>query len=331
MDISNNRRIAILGKTGVGKSSLANTIFEEQRFKVGHNVNSETTKCQAETKGASGGPITLIDTPGFFDTDRSEDELKPEILRCITEFSPGPHAFLIVLRVERFTEQEQAVVNKVSQYFSEEVFQFSTVLFTHGDQLPDGDTIGSFVRANEPVRELVEKCGGRCHVIDSKYWNNDPQEEYRNNRVRVTEILKTINQMIEENQGRCYTNEMLQAVERRITQEVESIRRTPGNKTEGEMRREAKENVFMWLWSNLKDMASNALWGALFGLRGLVTQVITALAQTGTAGGRGGVSLQRAAGVALGGAMQGVMRGLNASEGADSQGGAGRNASGAYM
>ncbi|KAG8006016.1 GTPase IMAP family member 7, partial [Nibea albiflora] len=220
---ASNRRIVLLGKTGVGKSSLANSIFGEEKFKVDHSVSSGTIKCEAKTKSVNGRSITLIDTPAFFDTDRSEDELRPEIVRCITECAPGPHAFLIVLKVEKFTEQEQAVINKINEYFSEEASKYSTVVFTHGDQLPEGQTIEDFVHQNKLVSDLVKKCGGRCHVVDNKYWNQEPEEDYRSNQVQVEELLKTIDRMVMENNGSCYTNEMLQAVEEEIEQEEENI------------------------------------------------------------------------------------------------------------
>ncbi|XP_034412933.1 GTPase IMAP family member 7-like isoform X3 [Cyclopterus lumpus] len=254
MNMSNSTRIAVLGKTGVGKSSLANTIFGEQRFKIGHTVNSETIECQAETAPVNGGNITLIETPGF-----SEEELKSEIVRCITECAPGPHAFLIVLKVERFTEQEQAVVTKIDQYFSEEVFQYATVVFTHGDQLPEGQTIKEFIRNEKLVCDLVTKCGGRCHVVDNKYWKNNQQDEYRNNQVQVKELLQTIDKMVEENEGRCYTNEMLQAVEERIRQEEKLIKQTAGNMSAIEIREEDRVGASEGLLSSLAGMASFAL------------------------------------------------------------------------
>ncbi|XP_059211380.1 GTPase IMAP family member 4-like [Centropristis striata] len=102
MAVSDTKRIVILGKTGAGKSSVANTIFGEKLFKIGDTAKSETSVCQAKTKSVNGRSISLIDTPGFFDTDRPEEELKAEIVRCITECSPGPHAVLIVLKLERF-------------------------------------------------------------------------------------------------------------------------------------------------------------------------------------------------------------------------------------
>ncbi|XP_056298678.1 GTPase IMAP family member 7-like [Pseudoliparis swirei] len=327
--MSNSKRIAILGKTGVGKSSLANTIFGEPLFKIGHSVNSETKTCQAETKPVNGGNITLIDTPGLFDTDRPEEDLKSEIVRCITEFAPGPHAFLIVLKVERFTEQEQAVVDKINEYFSEEVFQYAIVLFTHGDQLPEGETIESFVRKNKPVTELVKKCGGRCHVIDNKYWKNNQQEEYRNNQVQVKELLKTIEEMVEANEGGCYTNEMLQAVEKRIIQEVELIRKSPGNMSEGEIREKAKENTLKWLWTKLAGILSGVLWGALFGLVEMLEEVLPALT-TGGAGAKK-VTVESVVGPFLRGAMQGVLKGCDAAEGADSPGEAAEKAAEAFM
>ncbi|XP_054483214.1 uncharacterized protein LOC129116239, partial [Anoplopoma fimbria] len=244
LSVSNRTRIVILGKTGSGKSSLANTIFGDELFKIGHTANSETSKCGAITKSVNGRNITLIDTPGFFDTDRSEEELKPGIVRCITECAPGPHAFLIVLKVERFTEQEQAVIAKINHYFSEEVLKYSTVLFTHGDQLEEGQTIEDFVRGNELLSDLVKKCGGRCHVVDNKYWKNNQQDEYRNNQFQVKELLKTMDKITEANRGSYYTNEVLQAVEEEIKQEEELIRQSLGNMSEIEIREKANDRVY---------------------------------------------------------------------------------------
>ncbi|XP_034412808.1 GTPase IMAP family member 7-like isoform X2 [Cyclopterus lumpus] len=277
MGMSNSTRMVILGKTGVGKSSLTNTIFGEQLVKIGHTLSSETRSCQAVTKPVNGRDVTLIDSPGFFDTDRSEKEMKVEIVRCITECAPGPHAFLIVLKVERFTEHEQAVITKIKKMFSEEFFQYATVLFTHGDQLPEGETIEDCIKDNVPVRDLVAKCGGRCYVVDNKYWKNNQQEEYRNNQVQVKELLKTIDQMVEANGGRCYTNEMLQAVQERIIQEEQLIRQSSGNMSEGEIREEAKNRTVQWLGICLAAVTSVVLFGAFFGLGASLSVVVSAI------------------------------------------------------
>uniref|UniRef100_A0A8C4GIA2 AIG1-type G domain-containing protein n=1 Tax=Dicentrarchus labrax TaxID=13489 RepID=A0A8C4GIA2_DICLA len=273
-----NRRVVIVGKTGAGKSSLANTIFGEDAFKVDHGLNSGTKTCKTETKSVNGKGITLIDTPGFFDTDRSEEELKCEIVRCITECAPGPHAFLIVLKYEKFTKQEQEVINKINEHFSEEVFKYATVLFTHGDQLPEGQTIEDHVRKNELVNDLVKKCGGRCFVVDSKYWNK--KHEYRSNKFQVEELLKSIDKMVKENNGSCYTNEMLQAVEEEIQQEEEHIRQSSGNMSEEEIREQAKRRVFEKIFTRMAGTATGALLGALFGVVVMVKLVVNLVKET---------------------------------------------------
>uniref|UniRef100_A0AAQ4QIY9 AIG1-type G domain-containing protein n=1 Tax=Gasterosteus aculeatus aculeatus TaxID=481459 RepID=A0AAQ4QIY9_GASAC len=258
-------RIVMLGKTGVGKSSLANTIFGEKLFQIGDTGNSETSECRSETRCVDGRDVTLIDTPGLFDTDRSEEELKAEIVKCITECSPGPHAFIIVFKVERFTGQEQEVINKINQYFSEEAFKYATVLFTHGDQLKEGQTIEQYIHNNQPVSDLVKKCGGRCHVVDNKHWKNNQLDDYRSNQFQVKQLMKTINDMIEENKGSCFTNEVLQAVEKLRQEEEEKIRQSPGNKTDKEIREEAVNGISGRLLINLTGIAAGGLLGALFG------------------------------------------------------------------
>ncbi|RVE60253.1 hypothetical protein OJAV_G00179140 [Oryzias javanicus] len=213
------RRIVVLGKTGAGKSSLANNIIGEKRFEVNHKATSGTRECKAESKSLNQRSITFVDTPGFFDTGRSEEDMKREIVRCITECAPGPHAFLIVLKVDRYTAQEKAVVDKMTQYFSEDALKFTVVLFTHGDQLPEETTIKEFVQNSEALSHLVEKCSGRCHVVDNKYWNNSQQEDYRSNAFQIKELFSSIDKIVEVNNKGYYTSDMLQTVTTKLEKE----------------------------------------------------------------------------------------------------------------
>ncbi|KAK5618911.1 hypothetical protein CRENBAI_008483 [Crenichthys baileyi] len=270
-------KMVLLGKTGAGKSSLANTICGDQLFTVSHSMNSETSKCKAITRSVSGRNLMVIDTPGFFDTDQSEEDLKPEIIRCITECAPGPHVFLIVLKVEKFTEHEQAVIEKICVYFSEDVLKYAVVVFTHGDQLPDGMQIGEFAGQNKLVSELVKKCGDRCHVFDHKYWNNDPKEEYRNNQFQMERLLQTIDMMVGPNKDRCYTNKFLKAVKDEIQEEEENIRLLQGSLSEAEIRERAKTSVIEKLLIRYTAIGVGVLLGAVFGVVVLVGGVFTVL------------------------------------------------------
>uniref|UniRef100_A0A3B4X2M0 AIG1-type G domain-containing protein n=1 Tax=Seriola lalandi dorsalis TaxID=1841481 RepID=A0A3B4X2M0_SERLL len=270
------RRIVILGKTGVGKSSLANTIFGEKLFKTYPGLNSGTRECEAQTRSVKGRNLTLIDTPGFFDTGRAEEDTKAEILRCITECAPGPHAFLIVLKAERYTEHEKSIIEKVGDYFSEEALKYATVLFTHGDQLEELK-IEEFVDQNDAMKDLVKKCGNRYHVIDNKYWNENRKDENRNNQFQVEELLKTIDKIMLANKGSCYTNELLQAVQEKIKREEEEIRKSSGNMSVEEIRKKAKASVFKRFLIKLAGVTTGALIGALCGKDVMIGQVCTAL------------------------------------------------------
>ncbi|XP_051772018.1 GTPase IMAP family member 7-like isoform X3 [Ctenopharyngodon idella] len=153
----------------------------------------------------------------------------------------------------------------------EHVLKHTVILFTHGEQL-EGETIEAFMEDCPQLQELVDKCGGRCHVIDSKYWNKRKRGN-KSNRVQVKNLLKTIDKMVNENG--CYTNELLQNMEKDIQEEMKNI--TEDKLHPEEQREEAKKNVHASYLKKSAGMTIGTVLGALFGIGVAVALIVSFL------------------------------------------------------
>ncbi|XP_066578537.1 GTPase IMAP family member 9 [Amia ocellicauda] len=157
--VSEDLLLVVTGSEGSGKSATANTILNRQAFESKAGSSTVTQECQSESQVLSDGRrVTVVDTASSLHDPRG----------CLSQSQHGTRVFLLTVRVGRFTEGERQHIARLENQLGRHFYQDAIVLFTHGDDLEEGETIQQDIASNPHLCALVKKCRGRHHVFDNK-------------------------------------------------------------------------------------------------------------------------------------------------------------------
>ncbi|XP_066518350.1 GTPase IMAP family member 8-like [Hoplias malabaricus] len=183
-------RLVLLGSRKSGKSSSGNTILGREEFEL-----KRTAQCVMKQREVAGRLITVVKAPGWWNNISVEDStelLKQEIVLSVSLCPPGPHALLLMIRLDStFKENESTVLTGHLNLLTDSVWSHTLVLFTCGDWLGDTPIEQHIESEGKALQSLVEKCGNRYHVL-----NNENRDD-----TQVTELLKKIKEIVAANGG----------------------------------------------------------------------------------------------------------------------------------
>lgn len=172
-------RIVLIGCTGVGKSSVGNTLLGSKIFEESAASKYATSECEISEGTVGTRKIKVVDTPGLISSDgTSMMSILGGFFKCL---APGPHAIIIVISPNRHSE---AALKDLRTFFGDDHFLDFTMLI----MVKKSDIVGEFgeskditefitQKSSENVKQLYRQCKERIVAVENKQKMSERQKE----------------------------------------------------------------------------------------------------------------------------------------------------------
>ena len=189
----------------------------------------------------------VVDTPGVFDTNHSEDVVMNEITKCYGLTSPGPHAIIMVRRPDRFTDEERETIEIFHKHFGNDLFKYMIMVITN----EGASSKQKSVRYMQKTMEIGDRRRSQDYeerdptallysvikMSGERYIPFDISSEGFVEEQQVKDLLDMIDSLVKENNGKYFTNANFQSVETCLESYMDQIK----NDAKKEARRRINE------------------------------------------------------------------------------------------
>ncbi|KAL3853383.1 hypothetical protein ACJMK2_016929 [Sinanodonta woodiana] len=212
-------RVIGIGKVGSGKSETGNSLLGKKAFDSHCSAGAVTERCRFDSAVRFGKRVVYTDTPGYFDIEKPLEVIQREISKCIALSSPGPHAFLFITKVDRFTPEEKNTIDLCEELFGKEFYKHLVVVFTHKNKLDkDGKTLNQFIdESPSALQDVLRRNEHVCMAIDNESSPDEKEEQMK-------KLFSLITNVVEKNKGNHFTCTRYEQMEKKILKEENTER-----------------------------------------------------------------------------------------------------------
>ncbi|CAE8694795.1 unnamed protein product, partial [Polarella glacialis] len=241
--------VMVFGKTGSGKSHLANLLVGHGAFQSGDSLASVTNDDSVRRATSEDGMITLLDTIGFGDTRLSTETVVRSLRDAALEAPDGIDALLFVLKKERVTAAEQETLAYVTQLlFGPDCLPNLYMVVTHAGRLArEPELREPWLReqaaASPHFAAMLALLGPAAHGRLAFVENADPAEAEDEDERAMAEkrrhrALQDLLSLLQENRAPPYRHGIMRRAGELQAAHLEELRRELRSRVEEEVRRE---------------------------------------------------------------------------------------------
>ncbi|XP_062873450.1 interferon-induced very large GTPase 1-like [Trichomycterus rosablanca] len=145
-------RIIVLGKSHSETSSVGNFILGRAAFETEVPPHSVDQHIERASGWVEERHITIINAPHLYNPELTQTTER--LKECVSLTAPGPHAFLLVVQPQSFTEEDTNQLKVILSCFSERALNYSILIST--DWEAEEKKSASF-------NKFLDECDGRFH------------------------------------------------------------------------------------------------------------------------------------------------------------------------
>jgi len=169
--MNNVKTILLIGRTGNGKSTLANVITDTNEFTEGEFAVSKTRKVSDYIFEHEGAKYRIIDTVGIGDTGMTRHKVLRKLALMGYSVKDGVSQILFVTDGQLAKEAKSTYYLLEKVVFDDNIAKYTTVVRTQFDEFEKDEKCKEdkqkIIEESKEFRELIEKCDGGVVYVDN--------------------------------------------------------------------------------------------------------------------------------------------------------------------